>query len=142
MLTHVKGDLFSSAKTHILVIPVNCRGAAGCGLALSAKQRFPGWYESYLLQCSSLSSGLLALSESQDGTIFLNFPTKQDWRAPSTLSQIEQGLKVLLAQSHLNGLSYAFPKLGCGAGQLSWRQVKPLMERYLTQMSGDLLLYE
>ncbi len=137
-LTYVYGDLFSAPSDAILVIPVNCRGVAGCGLAKQAKQRYPRWFEEYRAFCLShqLSIGRLALHGNEDRWL-ISFPTKDDWRSPSRLADIETGLCALSRQSEffISVMTVlAVPKLGCGAGGLAWCDVKPLMERYLDSL--------
>jgi O-acetyl-ADP-ribose deacetylase (regulator of RNase III) len=65
----------------------------------------------------------------------VNFPTKDDWRQPSRLEWIESGLESLRKLVLARGItSIALPKLGCGLGGLDWRDVKPLIERYLSDL--------
>jgi O-acetyl-ADP-ribose deacetylase (regulator of RNase III) len=144
-LTYMHGDLFSAPSDAILVIPVNCRGVAGCGLAKQCRERYPRWFEEYRTSCLSyqLSLGHLLLHVSLDRWI-IDFPTKDDWRSPSRLADIEAGLCALSRQSA--SLTYvtavlAVPKLGCGAGGLCWRDVQPLMERYLEPLPLQVWLY-
>ena len=62
----------------------------------------------------------------------LLFPTKEHWRNPSKLEYIEKGLmKFVQTYAEKSITSIAFPRLGCGNGELDWTDVKPLMERYL-----------
>jgi O-acetyl-ADP-ribose deacetylase (regulator of RNase III) len=141
----VRGDLLASAA-HVLVIPVNCEGVAGCGLALECRRRYRGWFEEYGEQCATgaLALGNLVLSRSREGRTFLNFPTKHHWRYPSHLAAIEEGLQFLLASVgpwHGPDKIMAFPKLGCGAGGLSWDEMCPLMERYVSQLPCLSLVY-
>ncbi len=141
----VRGDLLASAA-HVLVIPVNCEGVAGRGLALECRRRYPGWFEEYREQCAmgSLALGTPVLARAREGRMFLNFPTKHHWRFPSHLTCIEEGLQYLLASVgpwHGPEKVVAFPKLGCGAGGLSWNEVCPLMERYVSQFPCLSLIY-
>ena len=90
-LRYVSGDLFSTSA-QVLVIPVNCQGVAGRGVALQAKQRFPKWFETYQSEClqGGLRLGFLlfGICPTDKGYgCFLNFPTKGDWRRPSKLPQ-------------------------------------------------------
>ena len=60
----------------------------------------------------------------------INFPTKQHWKNPSVLADIQAGLDALLVEvQRLNIRSIAVPALGCGLGGLSWEQVRPLIEQ-------------
>jgi O-acetyl-ADP-ribose deacetylase (regulator of RNase III) len=50
----------------------------------------------------------------------------------SKLEYIERGLKTFVKGYQRSGIqSIAFPKLGCGSGGLAWKNVKPMMEKYL-----------
>jgi hypothetical protein len=68
------------------------------------------------------------------------FPTKEDWRNPSKICWIENGLKSLLKA--ITTESIALPKLGCGLGGLDWKQVKPLLEKYFKNYKGLIEIYE
>lgn len=153
-LRYVSGDLFTTSA-QVLVIPVNCQGVAGRGVALQAKQRFPKWFETYRYEClrGGLYLGVPTLwhcPTPHGHRWFLNFPTKGDWRRPSCLASIEKGLAVTVdlcrRYSYLLPApgfvqSIAFPKLGCGAGDLLWDEVRPLMLHYLNQLCCEVSIY-
>ena len=131
-ITYVSGNIFD-APVEALVIPVNCGGVAGCGLALQCKQRYPVWYQLYRECCRSgaLQIGRPVLHWGIEPMI-LSFPTKDYWCNPSWLSSIEVGLLKANELCIEHGItSIAYPKLGTGAGRLSWEHVCPLMEEYL-----------
>jgi hypothetical protein len=72
----------------------------------------------------------------------LLFPTKENWRNPSKLEYIEAGLKhfvQIYADKSIN--SIAFPRLGCGNGALDWKDVQPLMEKYLKNLPIAVYIY-
>lgn len=51
----------------------------------------------------------------------INFPTKEHWRMPSRLCDIEAGLQDLRRViASLSLRSIAIPALGCGRGGLAW----------------------
>lgn len=135
-------DIFkTSAQT--IVNPVNTVGVMGKGLALKFKNLYPKMFEEYRLACrkGELKPGKLVLVNCQYYNILL-FPTKEDWRNPSKLSYIEEGLKEFCnTYKQLGITSVAFPKLGCGNGGLSWAEVKPLMEKYLKDLPIDVYIY-
>ncbi|MCX7909190.1 MAG: macro domain-containing protein [Ignavibacteria bacterium] len=134
-ISFVEGDIFQS-KMQTLVNPVNCRGVMGAGLALLFKKKFPKMFEDYVNACKSgkLKVGRPILWKGERW--ILNFPTKDDWRQPSKLEWIEQGLVYFVKNYHRAGItSIAFPCLGCNLGGLLWFDVRDLMIKYLSKVS-------
>lgn len=142
MLKYIEGDIFSS-PAQVLVNTVNTVGVMGKGIALEYKKRYPEMFNQYKLQCDrhKLVVGKLILWYGIDHWI-LQFPTKEHWRNPSKLEYIERGLMTFVNKyADYNISSIAFPKLGCGNGELDWNQVKPLMEKYLKNLPIDVYIY-
>lgn len=142
MLKYVKGDIFNS-PAQVLVNTVNTVGVMGKGIALSFKKKYPEMFTTYRKACDKhqLIIGKLMLWYGPDHWI-LNFPTKEHWRNPSKMEYIEKGLMAFQRKyADYNITSIAFPKLGCGNGELDWKQVKPLMERYLKELPIDVYIY-
>lgn len=142
MIEYIEGDIFDS-PAQVIVNTVNTVGVMGKGLALAFKKRYPDMFESYKKVCekNQLSIGKLMLYQEADHWILL-FPTKENWRNPSKLEYIEKGLMKFVttyAERHIN--SIAFPKLGCGNGELDWNLVRPLMEKYLKFLPIDVYIY-
>jgi O-acetyl-ADP-ribose deacetylase (regulator of RNase III) len=137
------GDLFaSSART--LVNPVNCVGVMGAGLAAEFRRRFPDLDADYRRRCAAgqVRLGQPYLYRTAAGVQVINFPTKGDWRAPSRLADVDQGLAYLAA--HATGWqlgSLAVPALGAGLGGLSWEQVGPLLYRHLRGFGISVAVY-
>jgi uncharacterized protein YwgA len=72
----------------------------------------------------------------------VNFPTKDHWRSPSRLSDIERGLDYLAAHISDWGItSLALPPLGCGNGGLEWSEVGPLIWRKLHDVPIEIEVY-
>ena len=70
------------------------------------------------------------------------FATKNEWRRQSDLKGIEEGLKYLLANyKEWEIESLALPALGCGLGWLSWKNVGPMIAKYLSQMDIPVEIY-
>lgn len=142
MIKYIEGDIFSS-PAQVIVNTVNTVGVMGKGIALEFKNRYPNMFETYKKVCEKhqLSVGKLMLVYEPDHWILL-FPTKQNWRYPSKLEYIESGL-IKFTQTYVekNISSIAFPKLGCGNGELEWEQVKVLMEKYLKPLPIDIYIY-
>ncbi|MCP3960764.1 MAG: macro domain-containing protein [bacterium] len=137
------GNLFDS-NAQTLVNAVNCVGVMGKGIALEFKRRFPGMFEDYRARClrREVRLGEPYVFESSRLPWILNFPTKGHWRHASRLADIVAGLEALEAHCEDWGLqSLAVPALGCGYGQLRWREVGPLLYRHLGRLGIPVELY-
>src|SRR6266481_9892836 len=130
------GDLFAS-KAQTLVNTVNCVGIMGKGVAQEFKRRYPAMFEDYAARCvrREVRLGKPYLFRDRSGTLIVNFPTKDHWRSPSRLADIERGLDYYVKHYAEWGFkSVAFPQLGCGNGGLNWREVGPVMIRHLGEL--------
>lgn len=142
MIEYIEGDIFKS-PAQVIVNTVNTMGVMGKGLALEFKQRYPEMFAQYRTACEKkqLTIGKLMLWYAPDYWILL-FPTKENWRKPSKLEYIEKGLiKFVQTYADKSITSIAFPKLGCGNGELNWDDVRPLMENYLKNLPIDVYIY-
>jgi appr-1-p processing domain protein len=142
MIEYIEGNIFDS-PAQVIVNTVNTVGVMGKGIALEFKNRYPQMFEKYKIACEKkmLTIGKLMLVSAPDHMLLL-FPTKENWRYPSKLSYIEQGLKRFCDYYAQRGItSVAFPKLGCGNGELNWDEVRPLMEQYLRNLPIDVYVY-
>jgi|SRR3989304_7208936 len=134
-----QGDIWEAYNSGFwIVIPTNkCvkkngEAVMGRGLALQAKQRFP---------CLPLDLGQAIKDVGAYVYAFMRyrlivFPVKNDWRANADLKLIEESCKQLLTVVN-DDIHHAFfgpvyiPRVGCGYGQLDWKDVKPILEKYL-----------
>ena len=142
MIDYIEGDIFSS-PAQVIVNTVNTVGVMGKGLALSFKQRYPEMFEKYKTACEKnhLTIGKLMLFYEPDHWILL-FPTKENWRNLSKIEYIEKGLmKFVNTYAEKNITSIAFPRLGCGNGELNWNDVRLVMEKYLKPLPIDVYIY-
>lgn len=143
MITYVTGSLFTS-PAQVLVNTVNIEGVMGKGIALQFKRAFPEMFAEYQRLCESgeIAIGKLWLYTGSSNKWILNFPTKRSWRQPSRLDYVEAGLRKFVEEfDQLKIYSVAFPALGCGNGELTWEDVKPLMEEYLQRVPADIFVY-
>lgn len=144
MIYYAHGNIFES-PAGVLVNPCNTVGVMGAGLALQFKIKYPEMFVKYQRHCQEhlLFIRRLALYTCHDGKRVLCFPTKQHWRDNSQIDYISIGLqnfRTTYAKKKIT--SVAFPKLGCGKGNLSWDDVKPIMEKYLSNLPIDVYIYE
>ncbi|MER8753834.1 macro domain-containing protein [Mesorhizobium sp. M1050] len=134
--------LESSAQT--LVNTVNCVGVMGKGIAREFKDREPDMFLAYKEVCEQkkLQPGKLWLWKGAAQWV-LNFPTKIHWRNPSKIEWIESGLRKFVAAHEKAGIrEISFPRLGCGNGGLDWKDVQPLMERYLSRLAIQVFIHD
>ncbi len=160
-LTLVKGDMFFS-KMQTFTVSVNTVGVMGKGLASRAKYQFPDVYVYYQDLCKQggLKMGTPFLYKRDDNFAqvltedntklltengsrwFLLFPTKTHWKNRSEVHGIEDGMRWLLENYKRAGIrSIALPALGCGLGGLEWRDIGPLMYKYLAKMDIPCNIY-
>ena len=115
----------------------------GKGIALEFRKRYPDMFQAYKDICDrrKLKTGSLMLYYEPDHWVLL-FPTKENWRNPSRMEYIETGLAKFCRTYAEKGItSVAFPKLGCGNGELNWSDVQPVMEKYLKDLPIDIYIY-
>jgi hypothetical protein len=159
-LSLVEGDMFFS-RMQTQTVSVNIVGIMGAGLASRAKYQFPDVYVKYQDLCKNrilkmgrpyfykretstdyeLADDPSTLEETNE-TCFILFPTKRHWSENASSKAIEQGLEWVCDHYHEWGVkSLAMPALGCGLGRLSWRDIGPLMCKYLSNMDVTVEIY-
>ena len=142
MIRYIEGDIFKS-PAQVIVNTVNTVGVMGKAIALEFKKRYPDMFQAYRDICDrrKLKTGTLMLYYEPDHWVLL-FPTKENWRNPSRMEYIEAGLAKFCRTYAEKGItSVAFPKLGCGNGELNWSDVQPVMEKYLKDLPIDVYIY-
>ena len=140
MITYTTGDILKSGA-EALVNTVNCVGIMGRGIALQFKNAFADNFEAYARECKAggVQPGRMFVFERRklDNPRFIvNFPTKRHWRGKSRVEDIEAGLVDLVRVIKERRISsIAIPPLGSGLGGLDWRDVRPRIERALSQLT-------
>lgn len=129
-------------KGHWIVITTNGtvkkngEAVMGRGVALEVKQRFP-WLP-YALGEKLNKNGNKCYWFNEIRII--SFPVKHNWWERADVMLIENSLKDLvriidLQYPHLKNSDYkkeiCLVRPGCGNGQLNWKDVKPILEKYL-----------
>jgi O-acetyl-ADP-ribose deacetylase (regulator of RNase III) len=136
MIKFTQGNLLE-ANVDAVVNTVNTVGVMGKGIALMFKERYPANFKAYRAACKAgevqVGQLFVTASDELDGPRWIiNFPTKQDWRSPSRLEWVRDGLTALRAFVIQNRIrSIAVPPLGCGNGGLAWPVVRDLIESSL-----------
>lgn len=147
MIKYITGNLFES-KTEAIVNTVNTVGVMGKGIALQFKKYFPHNFKIYAQACKEKKFNIGDLLVTEEHSLngkrtIINFPTKTDWRKPSEYEYIELGLKKLteLIQEQ-NIKTIAIPPLGAGNGGLDWNKVKSIIEKHLSDIDSEIIIYE
>ena len=100
----------------------------GRGVALQAKQRFPELplkLGQAIKVSGNVPRGFLSLK-------LLTLPTKHNWWEKSDLVLIEEGCKKLMIDYKVDSLKVVYMvRPGCSNGRLDWKDVKPILEKYL-----------
>ena len=157
----IEGDMFFSTL-QTLTISVNLQGVMGKGLASRAKYQFPDVYVAYQDACRSKRiTATKPYLYKREGSLdeeladfgadlatpnavkwFLLFATKRKWRENSRLEDIEGGLDWVRRNFQTQNIkSLAMPALGCGLGGLDWKDVGPLMCKYLHGIGIPVAIY-
>jgi len=145
-------DIWSYENTHLIVIPTNIgwkkdtfENVMGKGLALQAAKKYPGFPAWYGFQCRNLGCATPVLVYPEGPLIA--FPTKQlnggkpwmSWQNKSDLRLIERGAKELAALKVDRPVAVSM--VGCGNGGLEMSQVRPILDRHLSDERFTLILF-
>lgn len=133
-----KGNIFES-ECQTIAIPVNCVGVMGKGLALQFKQRRPNTFTLYQQLCreGKLRPGKPVIIKGNEKWVVL-FPTKNDWRNPSQMQWIVDGLEFVKQSIERWGItSIAIPPLGAGLGGLNEGDVRRTVFHILKDVEGE-----
>lgn len=136
-MLELKGDIWQIGQpgdwvaiTTNGVVKANGQLVMGKGIALEAAQRYPRLAKEWGLLVKQFGNEPFVFIEGR----LVSFPTKDDWRKPSTLALIEASCKVLGGkgfQTLLQGARVLLPRPGCGNGQLAWIDVSFVLKQYL-----------
>lgn len=147
MLKMTTGNLLAS-NAEALVNTVNTQGVMGKGIALQFKKAYPDMFKIYVSACKrgEVKVGqmqVIPLHTTKPPFYIINFPTKKEWKKPSHMEYIEEGLAALVDIIQALGIrSVALPPLGCGNGRLNWSEVKVRIQEAFTVLPDvDVLLY-
>ena len=141
MIHYYDGTVFNTDAMAI-VNTVNCTGVMNAGIALEYSLRYPNMFLDYETKCKNkqLKVGKIDYYKNDD-ILIINFPTKWHFKYPSQLPWIELGLQDFIKTYRKHNItSVAFPKLGTNNGKLSWKDVQPLMEKYLGNLPIDVYI--
>lgn len=137
------GDILHTCHQTV-VCPVNTVGVMGKGLALAMSKLYRGLLFNYRKACmkGELDIGKVWVHHHNDYQQILCFPSKKHWRDPSDLKWIDSALKdIAMHWRTLKITSIALPKVGCGEGGLDWKDVCPLIIKYLDPLPIQVVVF-
>lgn len=141
MIKYTNSNVFN-ANTEAIVNTINCVGFMGKGIALEYSYRYPKLLSEYKEKCNNkeILPGHVYYFKAEDKYI-VNVSTKNDYKYPSKIEWIENALIEFKNSYKLYAFkSIAFPLLGCGNGGLDFKQVKILMEKYLSDLDIEVYI--
>ena len=140
MIEYSKGNLLE-AEVEALVNTVNEVGVMGKGIARQFRERYPASSAEYISAAKRgeirVGRVFLTRNDSLVGPKWIvHFPTKRNWRNPSRLDWVRDGLVDLSRVIGENDIrSIAVPPLGCGNGGLAWDAVRVEIEKALGNLT-------
>lgn len=120
----------------------------GRGCAKEAKDKFPGIDKVLGDSIKKYGNNVIYLSDIEDrgdNKRIYSFPVKHNWYEKADLELIEQSCIQLVKEidSTIGDFDFGFnirfiavPRPGCGNGQLEWKDVKPICEKYFDDRFG------
>lgn len=140
MIKFVTGDVKTENP---YVVPANCVGVMGIGLAEQTKELHPWVLPEYKRLCKyGIKPGKCYLF-AKNGVTLIFATTKSHWEDPSKPAWIVSCIEQLLVVAEvLKSETVGVPKLGCGYGGQNWAIVKPAMERILSSSKVLFKIYE
>lgn len=132
-MKELKINLFSVNKPRTLrcvttngVIKRNGELVMGAGIAKTAALLYPELPRILGDKVNSFGNNVYVINE----IAIASFPTKHHWTQKSSIELIERSCKQLLEQSY-DWDYILLPRPGCSNGGLQWRDVKPIVSKYL-----------
>ncbi len=108
------------------------RGVMGRGCAAQAKALYP-WSERRLGEMLVRAGNRCHILCNDPSLVLVSFPVKHEWNRVADLDLIEQSAKELRLMADTYGwVRVLLPRPGCGNGSRTWEEVKPILEKYLT----------
>lgn len=147
LLVEREGDMFTAATDPGTALGhgVNCRGLMGAGVAATIRRRFPDGYREYRGLCfiGRLRPGgaHVWVPPGWDGPVLVNLASQDRPGRDARVSWLRDALAAaapvladLAAAGRVRRL--VLPRIGCGIGGLTWRQVRPVLAEFAQVMDA------
>lgn len=145
MLIEKKGDIWDDQyDEYWKVIPtngdVNRFGLAimGKGVALQAADKFPSLRKDLGV---SLKTNGLGVKLYPDQRLII-FPVKYHWKYKASKRLIAISSKQLQRFITTTEMKIVMPRVGCGNGGLQWQSVQPVLQKYFSTITNEIIVLE
>ena len=149
MIQEVEGDILLS-KAGAVAHGVAPHDNFANGLALALRERWPAMYKDFKHACqlSEPKPGELWTWGGAGGVRIVNLLTQEpppnhgSRPGKASVENVNHCLKALRKTIEAEKFtSVALPKLACGVGGLDWKDVKPLIQKHLGDLSIPIVVY-
>ena len=153
MIRTERGNIWSYHPSHYIVIPTNVgwrkngKNVMGRGLARQAAERYPELPRWYGRLCKGHGS-IIGIFHND----LIMFPVKPlnesaphlSWKSKASLKLIEASVEKLafLKTNYMDDRPVAIPMVGCGNGGLEMSEVRPILDKWLSDERFVLVLEE
>jgi hypothetical protein len=140
MIIHTTGNMFAN-QHDICVIPVNCVGVAGAGIALQWKKLH---YLVYMVYRDACRKDQIRPGDALESWLpsYWLVATKDHWRDPSKLEWIVACCKNLHdGLENLPPKTIGLPPIGCGLGGLPFDRVEAIVTEVFGTSKHTIHLY-
>lgn len=101
----------------------------GRGVAKQAAQIDPSLPKQLGTMIAVGGNHLYTIHEWKNHTALVTYPVKKDWWEPATIERIaDSALELVGVADRHEWEEIVMPRPGCGAGGLSWKKVRPIIE--------------
>lgn len=145
----VRGQDITTARQTILVCPIHLGGVLRRGLADHFAGRFPDFHSGYRRDWENGVYAIGIVKSYSDrrllpGQGIVSLPTRAKPQHSHSFPWIEAGLNSLLHWLNAQPIIHtvAIPPLGCGNGQLKWKEVRALIISKLGNARNEIVVYE
>jgi len=129
----ISGNIWDYQKTAIVAVTTNGqvtkngKAVMGRGVAAQAARLFPWFPERLAAHIAANGNHVHYLGDN-----LVSFPVEHSPYEIPDLRLIEQSARELAALADTAGwATIVVPRPGCGGGGLAWKDVRPILERYL-----------
>lgn len=136
-------EMAKAGQFEIIAHGCNCFNCMGAGIAKSIRENFPEAFQvdQKTHHGSYNKLGTLSIAKSENGVYIANLYTQFTPGKSADISAIDICLNKLQYIASTWGLQeIGLPLIGCGIGGLNWKDVRPLVKKYLGKFNTTVVI--